>query len=122
MNDRAKLSPRAHKSAWRVRRGNAPTLRVIHNEATGRVTSCRGNASSLKKSVPVGPAVHEAQHSRGGLSNIIVTDGLRAYSGAMNDIGVAAERLEVGGRLNIAPRIRISRSDDTNGQCSGFEA
>ena len=30
----------------------------------------------------------------------IVTDGLRAYSAAMNDIGVAAERHEVGGRLN----------------------
>ena len=30
----------------------------------------------------------------------IFTDGLRAYSAAMNDIGVAAERHEVGGRLN----------------------
>ena len=30
----------------------------------------------------------------------IVTDGLRAYSAAMNAIGVAAERHEVGGRLN----------------------
>ena len=30
----------------------------------------------------------------------IVTDGLRAYSAAMNEIGVAAERHEVGGRLN----------------------
>jgi putative transposase len=30
----------------------------------------------------------------------IVTDGLRAYSAAMNDIDVAAERHEVGGRLN----------------------
>ena len=30
----------------------------------------------------------------------IVTDGLRAYSGAMNEIGVASERHEVGGRLN----------------------
>jgi putative transposase len=29
----------------------------------------------------------------------IVTDGLRAYSAAMNEIGVA-ERREVGGRLN----------------------
>ena len=29
-----------------------------------------------------------------------VTDELRAYSAAMNDIGVAAERHEVGGRLN----------------------
>jgi putative transposase len=30
----------------------------------------------------------------------IVSDGLRAYSAAMNEIGVAAERHEVGGRLN----------------------
>jgi putative transposase len=30
----------------------------------------------------------------------VVTDRLRAYSAAMNDIGVAAERHEVGGRLN----------------------
>jgi putative transposase len=30
----------------------------------------------------------------------IVTDGLRAYSAAMNEIGVGAERHEVGGRLN----------------------
>ena len=29
-----------------------------------------------------------------------MTDGLRAYSAAMNDIGVAAERHEVGGQLN----------------------
>ena len=30
----------------------------------------------------------------------IVTDGLRAYSAAMNEIGVSGERHEVGGRLN----------------------
>ena len=30
----------------------------------------------------------------------IVTDGLLAYSAAMNDMGVAVERHEVGGRLN----------------------
>ena len=35
-----------------------------------------------------------------GAPRRIVTDGLRAYSAAMNDIGVAAERHEVGGRLN----------------------
>jgi putative transposase len=29
-----------------------------------------------------------------------ITDGLRAYSAAMNDIGVAAKRHKVGGRLN----------------------
>jgi putative transposase len=35
-----------------------------------------------------------------GAPRSIVTDGLRAYSAAMNEIGVAAERREVGGRLN----------------------
>ena len=35
-----------------------------------------------------------------GAARSIVTDGLRAYSAAMNEIGVAAERHEVGGRLN----------------------
>jgi putative transposase len=35
-----------------------------------------------------------------GAPRSIVTDGLRAYSGAMNEIGVAAERHKVGGRLN----------------------
>ena len=35
-----------------------------------------------------------------GAPRSIVTDGLRAYSAAMNEIGVAAERHDVGGRLN----------------------
>jgi len=35
-----------------------------------------------------------------GAPRSIVTDGLRAYSAAMNEIGVAAERHKVGGRLN----------------------
>jgi putative transposase len=35
-----------------------------------------------------------------GAPRSIVTDRLRAYSAAMNEIGVAAERHEVGGRLN----------------------
>ena len=35
-----------------------------------------------------------------GAPRSIVTDGLRAYSAAMNEIGVAAERHEFGGRLN----------------------
>src|SRR5271154_3264611 len=35
-----------------------------------------------------------------GTPRSIVTDGLRAYSAAMNDIGVAAERHEIGGRFN----------------------
>jgi putative transposase len=35
-----------------------------------------------------------------GQPRSVVADGLRAYSAAMNEIGVAAERHEVGGRLN----------------------
>ena len=35
-----------------------------------------------------------------GSPRSIVTDGLRAYSAAMNEIGVSAERHAVGGRLN----------------------
>ena len=35
-----------------------------------------------------------------GLPRSIVTDGLRAYPAAMNEIGVSAARHEVGGRLN----------------------
>src|ERR1700733_3697806 len=35
-----------------------------------------------------------------GAPRSIVTDGLRAYSAAMNGISVAADRREVGGRLN----------------------
>ncbi len=35
-----------------------------------------------------------------GARRSFVTDGLRAYSAAMNAIGVAADRHEVGGRLN----------------------
>jgi putative transposase len=51
----------------------------------------------------------------------VVTDGLRAYSAAMSEIGPAAEPHEVGGRLNIPRRIRISRFDDANMRCSAFE-
>src|SRR3984885_15741076 len=35
-----------------------------------------------------------------GAPRSIVTDGLRAYSAAMKDVGVAADRHEVGPRLN----------------------
>src|SRR5271166_4129496 len=35
-----------------------------------------------------------------GTPRSIVSDGLRAYSAAMNEIGVAPERRKVGGRLN----------------------
>jgi putative transposase len=55
-----------------------------------------------------------------GAPRSIVTDGLRAYSAAMNEIGVAAERHEVGS--TTAQRIRISRFGDANGRCGVFEA
>ena len=54
-----------------------------------------------------------------GAPRSIVTYGLRAYSAAMNEIGVAAERHEVGGRLNN--RAESSRFGDANGRCSAFE-
>ena len=41
-----------------------------------------------------------------GAPRSIVTDRLRAYSAAMNAIGVAADRHEVGGRLNNRVTIR----------------
>ena len=59
--------------------------------------------------------------SRNAGPRSVVTDGLRAYSAAMNEIGAAAVRHEAGGRLTIARRIRISRFDDANGRCSAFE-
>jgi hypothetical protein len=39
----------------------------------------------------------------------------------MSEIGPAAEPHEVGGRLNIPRRIRISCFDDANRRCSAFE-
>ena len=58
---------------------------------------------------------HEAPRSAAP----IVTDRLRSYGAAMKEIG-AADRHEVGGRSTIELRIRISRSDDGSGRCSGF--
>ena len=49
-----------------------------------------------------------------GAPRSIVTDGLRAYSAAMNDIGVAAERHEVGGRLNNRAAPCSSRGKSTS--------
>ena len=56
-----------------------------------------------------------------GAPRSIVTDGLRAYSAAMNEIGVAAERHGSAVGSTIAQRIRISRFGDANGRCSAFE-
>ena len=56
-----------------------------------------------------------------GAPRSIVTDGLRAYSAAMNEIGVAAERTRSAVGSTIALRIRISRFDDESGRCIAFE-
>ena len=42
-------------------------------------------------------------------------------SATMSEIGAAAERHEVGGRLNIARRIRVSHFDDATGRHNAFE-
>ena len=55
-----------------------------------------------------------------GTPRSIVTDGLRAYSAAMNEIGVA-ERHEVGGRLNNRAENSHRRFGGANGRCSAFE-
>ena len=51
----------------------------------------------------------------------IVTDGLRAYPAAMNEIGVSAARHDSAVGSTIGRRIRISRFGDANGRCSAFE-
>ena len=50
----------------------------------------------------------------------IVTDRLRAYPAAMQEIG-AADRHEVGELLNNRAENSHSRFGDANGRCSGFE-
>ena len=61
-------------------------------EAEAVVTAKRDKAAALK--------LLKRIMKKYGAPRSIVTDGLRAYSAAMNEIGVAAERHEVGGRLN----------------------
>jgi putative transposase len=56
------------------------------------VTARRDKAAALK--------LLKRMMKKYGAPHSIVTDGLRAYSAAMNEIGVAADRREVGGRLN----------------------
>jgi transposase-like protein len=50
----------------------------------------------------------------------IVTDRLRAYSGAMKEIAPPTGTRWVAAST-IGRRIRISRFDDGSGRCSGFE-
>ena len=56
-----------------------------------------------------------------GAARSIVTDGLRAYSAAMNEIGVAAERHEVGGRLNNRAENSHQPFRRRERRCSAFE-
>ena len=51
----------------------------------------------------------------------IVTDELGAYSAAMKEVGTSIAKRSVVGST-IARKIRISRFDDENGPCIGFEA
>jgi transposase-like protein len=56
-----------------------------------------------------------------GAPRSIVTDGLRAYSAAMNEIGVATDGTRSAVGSTTAQRIRIRRFGDANGRCSAFE-
>ena len=77
------------------------------------VTSKRDKAAALKLLKPI--------LKKYGRPRKIVTDGLCSYSAAMKEVG-AADRHEVGRRLNNGRRIRTNRFDDGSGRCSGFEA
>ena len=55
-----------------------------------------------------------------GRTRKIVTDGLRAYSAAMREVG-NADRQEVGRGLNNRAEVRINRFDDESAPCSSFE-
>jgi putative transposase len=56
-----------------------------------------------------------------GLPRRVVTDGLRAYSAAMREIG-AADRQEVGRGLNNRAENSDDLCGDANEPCGGFEA
>ena len=56
-----------------------------------------------------------------GTPRSIVTDGLRAYSAAMNEIVLLPSGTRSAVGSTIAQRIRISRCGDANGQFSAFE-
>ena len=69
---------------WRAVDHEGEVLEVV-------VTSKRDKAAALK--------LLKRMMKKYGRPRSVVTDGLRAYSAAMNEIG-AADRQEVGGRLN----------------------
>jgi putative transposase len=55
-----------------------------------------------------------------GAPRRVVTDGLRAYSAAMNEVGVTPGTKSVA-VSTIERRTRISPCDDGSGRCSGFD-
>ena len=84
----------------------------------------RTTSFALWRWTPGGPAALKLLKrimKKYGTPRSIVTDGLRAYSAAMSEIGPAAEPHAVGRRLNIPRSIRISCFDDANRRCSAFE-
>ncbi len=76
------------------------------------VTARRDKAAALK-------LLKRIMKKCGGPQSI-VTDRLRAYSAAMKEIG-AADRHEVGGRLNNRAENSHSRFADESARCRGFE-
>ena len=85
----------AQSSPARSARDESRTCAPIDHEGEvleAVVTARRDKAAALK--------LLKRIMKKYGAPRSIVTDGLRAYSAAMNEIGVAAERHEVGGRLN----------------------
>jgi putative transposase len=78
----------------------------------GVVTSKRDKAAALK--------LLKRVMRKYALAKIIVTDGLRAYSAAIHEVGVA-DRQEVALGSTIGLRIRTSRFAAESGRRSGFE-
>ena len=81
------------------------------------VTSKRDKAAALK--------LLKRIMKKYGAPRSIVTDGLRAYSAAMTEIGVAAERHEVGRKRSAQQSRRefaSAVSGDANGRCSALKS
>jgi transposase-like protein len=76
------------------------------------VTAKRDKAAALK--------LLKRIMKRYGRPRMIVTDRLRAYSAAMDEIGVANRTRSVA-VSTIGRRILINRFDDGNERCSGSE-
>ena len=77
------------------------------------VTARRDKAAALK--------LLKRVMKKHGAPRSIVTDGLRAYSAAMIEIGFAAEWHEAGGRFNNRAENSHQPFRRANGRCSAFE-